>query len=344
MPAKSACTREDVARHAGVSGATVSFVLNGRWREMRIAENTCRQVMKSIHALNYVPNRSARELRGQTTGRIALVVRGLFREYYLHAIEAIHAEAQARDCSLLLHFCNTCDDLVQVSRNAISHADALLIWGDSAPEPDKPWPHLDGIQSLAKPVVFVFPAVVSPQITSVDTVSNDMELGAYWAAIHLIEQGYTDIHLFARTPPRRLGLERALREKGLPLDPSRVHADAWHSYEHGAQAAERIPLRPDRSTAVIANNDAVAAGLMNALLRRGLWAGQDYGLAGFDDLPISPHLPVPLTTVAQPYRDVAKGVFDILDARATPDGKQQRAHLMFPPRLIVRASSQRSPA
>ena len=344
MPEKATCTREDVARHAGVSGATVSFVLNGRWRQMRIAEDTYRQVMDSVQALNYVPNRSARELRGQTTGRIALVIRGLFREYYIHAIEAIHEEAKARDCSLLLQFCNRCDDFVQVARNAASHADAILIWGDSAPEAGKPWPYLEDIQALGKPVVFVFPSTPSSLLAQMDAVGNDMELGAHCVALHLIEQGYTDIHLFSRTPPRRLGLERALREKGLPQDPSRVHTDAWHSYEHGAQAASKVSIRPDRSTAVIANNDAVAAGFMSALLRRGLWAGQDYGLAGFDDLPISPHLPVPLTTMAQPYQEIAKGVFDVLDARGSASDKQERAHLMYPPRLIVRASSLRSPA
>ena len=57
---------------------------------MRISRDAYRSVMKAVRELDYTPNRAARELKGVKTSRVALLMRGFFREFYARAISIIH--------------------------------------------------------------------------------------------------------------------------------------------------------------------------------------------------------------------------------------------------------------
>jgi LacI family transcriptional regulator len=93
-----------------------------------------------------------------------------------------------------------------------------------------------------------------------------------------------------------------------------------------------------RPTAIVAFNDAMAIGAMQAIRERGLSIGEDIAVSGFDDAPIVQYLNPPLTSVRQPAWEVGQRVISILAGLldGTPPIEQQ---VLLQPRLIVRQSS-----
>lgn len=98
-----------------------------------------------------------------------------------------------------------------------------------------------------------------------------------------------------------------------------------------------VGSRSERPTAIVAFNDAMAIGALQAAQARGLRVGSDIAVTGFDDAPMVQYLTPPLTTLRQPIAEVGKRVLSILVhlLRGTPF----EPHLLLAPQLIVRQST-----
>jgi DNA-binding LacI/PurR family transcriptional regulator len=135
------------------------------------------------------------------------------------------------------------------------------------------------------------------------------------------------------------GVVAGLEAAGIPL-PQAWLVRGEGNYQFGYQASlPWLDLPADRRpTAIVAFNDIMAIGAMNAAISHGLQVGKDIAITGFDDAPMVQYLSPSLTTVRQPTREVGQRVIsmllDILDGKSPED-----CHQLLEPRLIVRAST-----
>ena len=106
----------------------------------------------------------------------------------------------------------------------------------------------------------------------------------------------------------------------------------------GAQAAENLLALDPRPTAIIAANDLMALGVMEALRRKGLEPGKDVAVGGFDGVPESEFASPPLTTMRQPIYEIGQRICQMLIRLINGEHLAER-HVLLQPELIVRQSS-----
>ncbi len=171
---------------------------------------------------------------------------------------------------------------------------------------------------------------VSPERSKFDLVGVNNERGAYILAEHLIENGcrkidfLTHVTISSAINDRITGYQNALIKYDIQPDHKRVHhLDISPSHNvRNEDVEEHIDMimnnfKPD---AIICINDRMAAMAMRCLINLGYNIPDDVALVGFDDLPFLSYLPVPLTTIRQPAKSLAReGVRTILDRMKEPD-------------------------
>lgn len=174
-----------------------------------------------------------------------------------------------------------------------------------------------------------------------DYVASDHFGGALWAVQHLIDYGHRRIG-FVRwlststsIEHRMLGYQQALRERQIEIDPSLTfHVENYPTVD--VTALVDYLARADRPTAVMAANDQIAIALYRAAVIAGMRVPQDLSIVGFDDLDISSRLDPPLTTLAQPFKQIGETAVQLLQRRIQTGGPFQRITLAS--QLMVRGS------
>lgn len=301
----SPITQRDVAKAAGVSVATVSHVINGRWDQ--VSEATRRSVKAVIRELGYHPNAVARRLRTRTGRTIGVVVLNtgdsFFSDPWLSGLlNGVVDEARRCDYRLLLEVppagSTTWSELF-----FSGHVDGAVILGAREEEP-----LLDRLEAEARPIVVVDRATDS---TRAGTVYVDNRKGALLATRHLASLGHRRIALiqgdlgFTAGRLRREGYLSALAEAGIPRN------DAWiypadFTEESGYRAAKALLEQQPRPTAIFAAGDRMAIGALKALQELGLSVPHDISLVGFDDIPLAAYTTPPLTTIRLPIHDTGR--------------------------------------
>ena len=176
--------------------------------------------------------------------------------------------------------------------------------------------------------------------TAVDTVSSDNYTGAYQATRHLMEHGHRDIAYLSGPPDRAPVRERqegylqALHEGDLApmivVQPAVGTADGHHGFQE-------LRLRFPNTTAVLAANDPVAIGVMQAAKEAGCSIPNDLALIGYDNLPWTETTDPPLTTVyihkQQLGKMAARRLLDIMK-----DNREPAAKILVENELVIRRS------
>ena len=136
---------------------------------------------------------------------------------------------------------------------------------------------------------------------------------------------------------RREGYREALTEAGIPLDDRLIAGDAY-TMDAGETAAHILLSQPEPPTAIFAVNDNNAIGVLAAAANRGLRIPDDLSVIGYNDIPVVSKLPVPLTTIREPFNLIARGAIDLLlDERPNPTGDIPT--IVATPTLIPRRST-----
>jgi LacI family transcriptional regulator len=327
-------TIHDVARHAGVSAATVSRALNGA---TSVDPALKRRVLASAETLRYQPNGVARNLRRQRTALWMLLISDIENPFFPAVARGVEDVARAAGFSLVL--CNSDEDLAK-ERAYISGAlqeraaGVLLAPASSATD-------ISPLVDRGVPVVTFDRGLAT---ADVDSVVTDSETGAREATTHLLEQGWKRIACItgprqADTAERRvLGYQQALTAWGSHA-PFVVDSD--FRSEGGRQAMRQLLDRPGRPDAVFVANNLMALGVLAELADRGLRPGRDVGVVAFDDPPWATLLDPPLAAVAQPAYDLGRAAAQLLEERATGTYTGAARHLSLPCELHPRASAVR---
>lgn len=187
------------------------------------------------------------------------------------------------------------------------------------------------------------------------SVFVDNRGGAYHAVEHLLALGHRRIACvthdgyISSVEDRIRGYEQAMRAAGLvPFaavsmvrrEPTLEGQPPTYSDED-MEPVDQLLRSQDQPTALFCINDFIALGVMRHVLHRGLRVPQDIAIVGFDDIPLAPFMPVPLTTVAQPKFEIgAQAALVLLDKIS---GKEPTTRtVVLPTALVVRSSTNQS--
>jgi LacI family transcriptional regulator len=324
-------TVHDVARHAGVSIATVSRVFG---RPDAVAAPTRQRVLSAADDLGYTPNTTARALQRGRTGYLGLLVHDLANPFYATVAKA--AQLEARRSGLALFCADYGDrpaDELDLAREMARHVDGLLLY-PSQPADD----------ALQAAVADLGPAVVldSP-IEGSPTVLMSTADGLDQAVDHLAALGHRGLAYLDAAPTgmfssldRRRNVEASCARAGVELN---LVGPFSPTFESGVRAADLVVAQG--STAVVAFSDQMALGVVRRLTERGVRVGVDVSVVGVDDIWIAAQVTPALTTVRMPCAEAGAAAARLLMQRI--GGVAPAPTLVLPTELIVRSSTGPAP-
>ena len=320
----------DVARLAGVSPATVSRVLTG---SQPVGEDARQRVLAVVSRFDYQPNQLAKNLRQGRAETVGVVVSDIENPHFATMVRAIEDELYQRGKRVLL--CNTSEDAAkQASYLDVMAAERVLGVLISPSDPDGA--EIGRLIDLGIPVVAFDRHVSDPRA---DAVTADNVEAARTACRLLIEAGHRRIGFVAGRPDVQTGDDRLagyrmeMAASGLE---ERAEAGGF-TVEGGHAATERLLGKEPRITALIVSNNQMTLGALQVLRERDLAVPGDVALVAFDDPAWASLLDPPLTTLAQPLRQMAAAAVELLFERMS-DGRSQPVRPIYQFELRVRES------
>jgi LacI family transcriptional regulator len=333
-----------VAHQAGVSRATVSYVLNGLSNgRVPISDETRARVMQAIAELGYVPDASAQALRSGSTHTIGLIMPDINNPHFWQTADGVEQTARAAGYHLLFSSMDLNPQIGQdVFRDlARRRIDGLILMGAFVGRSEAARSTLSELRARGLPIVEI--ADHHNLDYDVDYVwSNYTEVTAALMS-HLLSLGHRRIGLIFGVASADLGQDRllpyqdSLRAAGLPLDPELV-AECGTTIEAGYQAARQLLSLSAPPTAVLAINDQLAIGVLRAAGDLGLRVPADLSLASFDDIPLAQYLVPRLTTATKDAFRLGQEAMRLLLARLADPGRGRQIQAV-PPQIIFREST-----
>jgi DNA-binding LacI/PurR family transcriptional regulator len=327
-------TIADVARLAGVSRATVSYVLSGRSKDARISDDTQQRVTATAKELGYRPSLIGRSLRTSKTEMIALAVQDITNPFYPLVSVAVQETVEEFGYDLLIYNFSNKPGRERAFLDLVSRRrpDGVIIFAWSLAKAD--------LESLVAQGISVVCFSGATDFPEVDTVGYDQAEGVRQAMGHLYSKGHHRIGHIAgalSTPTGRdrlAGYKEALAEYSLPFDPDLVKEGDFRRGSGRSPMLELLRV-PERPTAVFVANDIMAMDAVLAAQGAGLRVPEDIAIIGFDDIPEALVLRPPLTTVRQdPWELGAASARLILERLKFP--ASDPGHLVLRPQLIIR--------
>ncbi|MEU6946399.1 LacI family DNA-binding transcriptional regulator [Streptomyces sp. NPDC046316] len=332
-PGSARPTSRDVARAAGVSQATVSLVLGDKWRG-RVSERTADAVREAARTLGYRPNLAARNLRLGRTRTALLVVPALTNEFFARVYTGAATVAARHGFGVVLY---PSPDGVGPAKDPFASARAAL----------------DGIiaSSMAADALKAFHGTDLPLVMldsdPSDTgaaahVNLDIADGMRQVTAHLRGLGHRRfVHLASAVPSWTFDVRAAALADALgDADVRTVRAPL--DVDGARAAAERALTGPGpRPTALICDDDVLAAGACKAARRLGLRVPEDISVTGFDDLALATAVEPELTTVRLPAEHIGERGMAALLAVLAGESPEPGG---LPVTLMARGSSGPAPA
>jgi LacI family repressor for deo operon, udp, cdd, tsx, nupC, and nupG len=332
--ARAQVTIRDVAARAGVSHQTVSRVINA---SDRVSPHTRARVEAAIEDLGYRPNAIARSMARGRSGALACLAPNLTDHTFASLIEGAQRAALQQGFYLVSvsapdeeTFAVLIEQLVDSRRT-----EGLLVIN----------PYADGRHEQLPQDVPVVLAGARPRAEAPASVALDDVAAARMATEHVLGLGHRRIGMI--TGPMRedcsqdrcAGFFAALAAAGLATSETHVVEGDW-SPPAGYKGLQEMFARPDPPTAVFAQNDGMAVGVLRAARDMGLLLPAQLSVIGVDDIPMASYFAPPLTTVRQDFaaigREAANLLIEVIDLPQDPP-----RHLLLPAELVIRRSTSR---
>lgn len=334
-PPQRSVTIKDVANAAGVSKSTVSLVLKN---SPLIKKTTAEKVWVTARQLGYVYNRSAANLRQGSSNIVGMVVNDLTNPFFVELLIGVEQVLlKSGFITFLAHTAETPTLQNSVLESIREHGAAGIILCPTYDSSDDLPARIAG---WGMPLVIVVRQLGE---LNYDFVGSDSCAGMHTATAHLISQGHRKIAYIGRSgmslvsEQRRKGYRDAMQEQGLRVDPQWI-IDVPISALGGQEGIRILLSLADRPTAVVCYNDRVAFGAMHELDIRGLRAGRDLSVIGFDDIAEAAHTNPPLTTMAVNPRLQGELASTLLLQRLENLFAAPSKHIIVP-ELVVRSTA-----
>ena len=328
-----------VAKRAKVSTATVSRVLNG---SPGVREKTAERVRSVIEELNYVPNSNARSLRVGRTRLFGLIVSDIKNPFFPELIDAFEAFAATQSIDVIFTHTNYSPGrLIHCVRRMVDrNVDGIAIMTSEV-----------DVKAIAHAEQARVPLVVLNQKGYEDRCCNvlvDYTEGFREAIEHLRASGHRSIGFIAgpqnlsSAKRRHQAFQSAMKRCELTVQPGWI-ASGDLRVDGGRLALRKLMANESRPSAVIATNDLMAIGALEAAREDGIRIPEDLSVIGFDDLPISSMVFPPLSTIHLSRREIAHHAFTGLIEAVRSRHKTLIQAPAISPRLILRQSSGKAP-
>lgn len=324
-------TIRDVAARAGVSVATVSKVINGRWG---VAAATSARVQQVIDELGYEASLVAQSLRNHQTNVIGILVADL-EPFSTELLKGAADVIRGTGYELVVYSAGgQARDHAGWERRYVSRLSGTLIDGAVLVTPTLVEAH------YGTPIVAVDPHAGPSDMPTID---SDNLHGARLAVEHLLTLGHRRIgmltgrHDLQSALLREHGYRDALVAAGLPVDDHLVVEGAYEPEVAAAQARQLL-TGPGRPTAIFAANDLSAIATLQVAAELGISVPDELSVIGFDNIPESAICTPPLTTVEQPIRQMGQQAVQLLIQLMRGEAPE-RSHVTLATRLVTRGST-----
>lgn len=329
-------TRDDVAKAANISGATVSRVLSGR-TDLAILPETRERVLEAARSLGYLPNMSARALNQGKTGIIGFWMSLEYSCYRGQVLDAMRSllrgtefVAAVTDIDEEYNFAHTFDRALRIPVDGIIAFDTSASVDAFARDSDR----------IAPQVPFVSMGAYWSESKSY--VGVDLRAGADLAMAHLLDSGRRRISYLApwtsdlvNSGPRYESYAAAMQAAGLE---SNTIAVETFGFKHISEAIEDLVRSNDLPEAIVCMNDEAAVTASLVLQQLGIKVGRDVAILGFNGIEETAHTPVPLTTVRQPIEEMCRLAWQFLAAQMDDPTAPLQQQILIP-ELIIREST-----
>ncbi|MBN1920113.1 MAG: LacI family DNA-binding transcriptional regulator [Anaerolineae bacterium] len=332
---KNRPTLADIAEAAGVSLMTVSRVINNK---AGVSEDLRQEILGLVTEMGYHPNQIARGLVTSQTTSVGLIVPDNTNPFFAQIARGVEDAAYEHAYSVFL--VNTVEDPIR----ELEALDSLwqkdvdgLIWCSARVSAEEL-----GVQLRRFPAVVLLNRELEVPLSHVMTLNVHDYRGARVAVTHFVGQGRQRI-AFLNGPSHSLSAHRRLQgyhagltTANLPLD-SILEGCCPPDTEGGYEAALALLKRCPDVDAILAFNDLVAVGAMQACQALGRNVPKDIGIIGFDDIPLATIIKPQLTTLHVNLMHIGKiamrALFDMVEGVTCP------AAILIEPELFVRDSA-----
>ncbi|WP_206244165.1 LacI family DNA-binding transcriptional regulator [Novosphingobium terrae] len=328
-----------VARLAGVSNSTVSRCLN---QPENVDKKTLARVRKVIEEIGYRPNLLAQNFRRGQSDIVLVVVHNVGASIFSDILDGIRSVLGSRFSVILMESRAEAQGHAKFIDLLVAKQVAGVILLCASPTFD---PRLiGGFDHQPRLPVVIGLEPVSADLADLPSVHIDNHRAAFDATTHLIDMGHREIAFVSGekgsliTLDRERGFADAMAQAGCSDPAARIlHGDL--SIQGGMAAAHRLLGRGERPTALFCANDDIALGAMSVAAQLGIRVPEDLSVMGFDDTIYAATANPPLSTVAQPTREVGERTAkQLLHAIDHPEEGGHGTEIL-PHRLIIRKST-----
>lgn len=327
-------TIKDVAERAGVSTATVSYVVN---KNKFVSEELVERVQRAIKELNYLPSALARGLRVGRSMSVGLLMDDISNRFGAEFTRGLEDMACRSKYSVIISDLHK--DMVDENRSLDilleKQVDGIIYSGYGQLES-----RLLKLMDEGLPIVAVDKPLTSSRIPSV-LVDHT---AASWSVLeHLRSLGHSRIVYVAgllKNPVTRIrsdAFTTFMKKNGLDNgEPSIFPGD--YSLEHGYKTARQLFQKKSTITAIYCGDDLIAFGVIAGLKSRGVRVPGDVSVVSFGNDPIAQYFDPPLTTVNYPMSTMGSRAFNLFRSLASR-GSVSQSSLILPTELILRESA-----
>ena len=332
-----AATLRDVARLAGVHTATAARALSATGRD-KVAAATRTRVVSAAQSLGYTANATAASLRTGRSGFVGMLVPDIANPLFAPLLQGAELSLRQGGWTLLLAQADASD----ANREAVLRAllerrvDGLILASSLIDDPLLDWLHTRGV-----PTVLVNRGLGERRFSS---VVNDDTQSMCLAVTHLRDLGHA--HLLHLAGPRNssTGRSREAAFRQYASARSEVVVAGHYTIEAGRAAMQAYLARPAarrKATGIVAANDLIALGAIEAIVASGARVPRDFSVLGHNDMPFMDRVHPPLTTVRLPIgamgAQAAEVLMTLMNTRA--DARPRPATRLLHPELVVRGST-----
>lgn len=337
-------TLKDISAKTGYSVTTVSRALTGY---DDVNAETKAHILKIAEELGYQPNHIARQLQKQKTYTLGLVMPArdhtVEDDFFSMLLKGISYEAASHGFDVLV---SAYQDEQEEMRAYHRIAGGKRVDGMVFARTYRNDPRINYLNSINCPFI-VHGRLTPDQESNFAYIDVDSQLGIYMLVEHLIELGHRTIGIIlppeevAFTPYRLAGYQQALAKYDIPFDSTNcIHSDL--TFEGGKRATIELLSRDRGLTAIVGCNDWMALGALAIAKQQGLPVGEQFAVAGYDDIPASRHAQPALTTIRTPIYEIGEQLthelIKLIDSSSQRVAPPITQHLITP-QLIVRDSS-----
>ena len=325
----------EIARRARVSHSTVSRVIN---QVETLDPKMARRVHEVIQEVGFVPNFQARALARGRTRTVGLIVSELTggNPFFSEIILYFERAAVEQGYEVLVSFADT-----ETRRDHVAACAARMQEGQVEGLAVLTFGMEEQLANVQARVPMVY-AGADHALRDIRNIRVNYLTGFREAIRHLMEFGHERIGYlsgglaWSSMKTRFESLRKAMKLLDFPFDKDLV-AECEHTFDGGAEGMAFLLNLPKPPTAVLCCNDVAAVGAIKTLTSRGLQAGRDIALIGFDDLPLCRFTQPALTTIEFSPREIARQAFHALVEEI--EGASKKTNFEYKTRFVLREST-----